>query len=235
VTDCKLCQGYGWIIVGRPNGNSGAKPCDCRRTQETESALGQTPLTPETAAMAVKGLCEVLDYAPPTEIGQGVITSAVLSMCSTAEKAMWLVQRACTLHTKWTACGIAGLRQILCSKYRPKDGINVSFTEAYPEGVPSERPLQVAPAPPALPPGHLASVSPSLEAAVGELAEAKRMPSPQEPIRFVRLPAPIIPESRPERKRITQVDIDRAVEQLRAERAQRELVMTPRTLPDNEP
>lgn len=112
MTDCKLCQGYGWIIVGRPNGNSGAKPCDCRRTQETESALGQTPLTPETAAMAVKGLCEVLDYAPPTEIGQGVITSAVLSMCSTTEQAMWLVQRACTLHTRWSTCGIPGLRQM---------------------------------------------------------------------------------------------------------------------------
>ena len=70
-----------------------------------------------------------------------------------------------------------------------------------------------------------------MEAAVRELAEAKRTPPPEEPMRFVSSPAPIIPESRPDRQPITQVDIDRAVEQHRAERAHREQVTTARTLP----
>jgi hypothetical protein len=223
VTECKLCGGTGWIIVERADGVSGAKVCDCRRTQKRQSGPGQTNLTPETAALAVEGLCETLDYAPRTEVGKAIITNALMSMCSTFEQATWLIQRACTLHTKWSTCGLPGLRQILCSKCAPKDGISVSGTEAYPEGVPSERPPQLASARPALPAGRVASASLSADAAVLELAEAKRMPSPREQIHRACSLAPIIPESRPDRERITQADVEREIELRRAERAQREL------------
>ena len=216
MTDCKVCWGTGWIIVERPDGVSGAKPCDCRRTEKMESALRQTTLTPETAALVVAGLCETLDHAPKNEVGKAIITSALLSMCSTAEQATWLVQRACMLHVKWSTCGVPGLRQILCSRYAPKDGITVSFTEAYPEGVPSEHPSKLAPAPTLLPRGHVVSVSPNVDAAVQEVAEAKRQPSPQESIRFACPPAPIIPKSGPDGRRITQVDVEREIERRRA-------------------
>lgn len=126
------CRETGWIMVERPDGVSHAKKCGCRKTQKTESSLGQTTLTPETAALGVEGLCETLAYAPRTEVGEAMITNALLSMCSTGEQALWLVQRAFTLHVKWSTCGRPGLRQILCSKYPPKDGIEVSFTEASP-------------------------------------------------------------------------------------------------------
>ena len=179
MSDCEYCGGTGWILVEHPDRDSCVKVCDCRRAQKAESAPGRTILTPETAALAVEGLCEILDYAPKTEIGKAIITNALLSMCSKVEQVTWLVQRACMLHTNLRTCGIPGLRQILCSKYAPKDGITVSSTKAYPDGVPSEQPLRVVPAPEVLPPGHTASVSPSLDAAVQEPTEAKRPPAPR--------------------------------------------------------
>lgn len=235
MTDCKVCGETGWIIVERPDGGTYAKVCDCLRTRKTESAVGQTILTPETAAFAVEGLCEGLAHAPRTEVGKAIITNALLSMCSTLEQATWLVQRACMLHIKWSTCGLPGLRQILCSKYAPKDGITVSSTEAYPEGVPSEQPQTVAPVPPALPPGHVVSVSPSVDAAVQELVEAKRLPSPQKPTRFARPPAPTIPESRPDGKRITQADVEREIERRGAGRVRREMGTTSVALPGTKP
>ena len=71
MTECKLCGGTGWIIVERADGVSGAKVCDCRRTQKRQSGPGQTNLTPENAALAVEGLCETLDYAPKNGSRQG--------------------------------------------------------------------------------------------------------------------------------------------------------------------
>lgn len=179
MNDCENCGGVGWILVERPDRDSFVKVCDCRRAQKADSAPRRTILAPETAALAVEGLCEILDYAPKTEIGKAIITNALLSMCSTVEQVTWLVQRACMLHTNWRTCGIPGLRQILCSKYAPKDGIEVSSTKAFPDGVPSEQPRRVAPAPAVLPRGHAASANPSLDAAVQELTEAKRPPSPR--------------------------------------------------------
>jgi integrase len=66
---------------------------------------------------------------------------------------------------------------------------------------------------------HTASASLSADAAVLELAEAKRMPSPREQIHRACSLAPIIPESRPDRERITQADVEREIESRRAERA----------------
>ena len=88
MTGCEDCGGTAWIIVERPDGVSYAKKCDCRKAQKTESSLGQTTLTPETAALAVEGLCETLAYAPRTEVGKAMITNALLSMCSTPEQAL---------------------------------------------------------------------------------------------------------------------------------------------------
>lgn len=119
MTYCEECGRSGWIILEGPNGVTCAKPCDCRRTKRTEPPLGQTTLTPETAAFAVEGLCETLDYAPRTEVGKAIITSCVLSMCYTVEQATWLVQRVCMLHTSWSTCGLPGRRQIFGSKYAP--------------------------------------------------------------------------------------------------------------------
>jgi len=177
MSDCQICAGSGWIIIERPDGVSGAKISDCRRIQKTSFAPGKTNLTPEAAAFIVEGLCENLAYAPKTEVGKAIITNALLSMCSTQEQAAWTVQRACMLYTKWSGCLLPGLRQIVCSKYPTKDGINLSHSEGYPEGIPPEHPPRRVPASPALSSGHVASVRQNVDTVVQEPEEAKWSPA----------------------------------------------------------
>jgi hypothetical protein len=97
---------------------------------------------------------------------------AVIRMCATKEQAWWLARRVTELYTRWGGCGVPGLRQILCSKYHPRDGVESKPTEAFPEGIPSEYP---EPAQLALPAGK---PDPQLEADIKKLVEGKRLRRP---------------------------------------------------------
>jgi hypothetical protein len=99
-------------------------------------------LTEEVASAAVNMLCETLAFAPKSDLARVLITKALMKMCYTEEDAFWLVERAANLHTNWDTCGIPGLRQILSSRGMPKDGVSISCTSAYPEGIPLEHPGQ---------------------------------------------------------------------------------------------
>jgi hypothetical protein len=135
MSDCIECHGTSWIIV-EVKGISAARPCLCRRSPTNQSAT--TPLTEEGAATAVKMLCDTLAFSPASDLGRVLITSALLRMCHTLEDTLWVVERACNLYTRWDACGIPGLRQILSSRCVPRDGVSISRTAAYPEGIPTE-------------------------------------------------------------------------------------------------
>ena len=165
---CEHCGGSGWVIV-ETNGVSAAQMCVCRAHEEQPPGK---PLTVRKAAELVEALCQVLNYAPET-VGRAIILDALMKMCATEEQAVFTINRACALHTEWKTCGIRGLRQILCSRYTPKDGISIGSTDSYPDGIPTLRPPE--PALPRLPPGVAASCDVECERAVLRLAEAKTM------------------------------------------------------------
>lgn len=146
---------------------------------------------------------------------QGARTALFLligRMCSSEEQVRWLVRRTLALCNEWP--GPLVFRQILCSKFKPADGISVGGTSTFPDGVPSEK--IEAPAGLALPPGRVASVDRGLEGGVRLLAAAKDLNR--------RRPAPV-PEvpTNPDYKPVTQADIDREVSALRDKRARAEL------------
>lgn len=163
---CDKCNGTGWLIVEH-NGFECASMCNCRaKAQQPHGKL----LTEDMAGGLVAGMCQILAFAP-AEVGQGIIVAALMEMCSTQAQATYVVNRACALHTKWETCGIRGLRQILCAVYVPADGVMVSATEAYPDGIPSIRPPESVF--PKLPPGRVASADVGCERAILALGEAK--------------------------------------------------------------
>ncbi len=203
MNSCEFCCGLGWIIVKR-NGVEGARLCKCRT--QAQQPRGK-PISEAIVGVLVEGLCQTLEFAPES-VGRALIVAALMEMCSTEEQARFVVNRACALHTKWGTCGIPGLRQILCSAYVPKDGFMLSSTEAYPEGIPSVRPPELAF--PKLPPGRAASMDLDCERAVLALGEAKSIGG------HVRSEALRIPE-RPTAPRppITEADIRKAEQQYR--------------------
>jgi hypothetical protein len=137
-------------------------------------------------------------------------------MCDSEEQLKWLTERVCDHYTKWEDCGIPGLRQMLCLQYRPKDGIELFSTKAYPDGITLEKP-HLESVSKALPPGHAVPASPSIEAVVSDLSDAKRMPKAGERLRIV---PPVVRrilevEPNPGAPKIAQADIDQEVERLR--------------------
>jgi hypothetical protein len=168
---CQTCQGTGFVIIEHDKISS-AKRCDC--CKPTAAAPGKA-VSSAVATAATEALCDVLEFAPKTELGRVLISNALISMCPTEQSVWWLVGRAPQLYRKWGACGILGLRQILCSKYAPRDGVMLSGSDEYPEGIPSDRPLDI-PSPTPLPPGHGVTADLDFEQRVQALSRVKRIP-----------------------------------------------------------
>lgn len=218
--ECELCSGTRFMIVERGS-ITAAKPCtSCGRA--SKPAKPRTPLTAEVVAVYTATICDTLAFAPPREakLARAHITNRLLAMCDSEEQLKWLTDRACDLYTKWEDCGIPGLRQILCFQYRPRDGIEPFSTIAYPDGIPVEKP-QLEPVSKALPPGHAVSASPSIEASVSDLSNAKRMPAADDRLRRSSPVVRRIPEVQPnsDAPKITQADIDQEVERRRRARS----------------
>jgi hypothetical protein len=93
-------------------------------------------------------------------------------MCSTEDQVRWLVKRTLAICNEWP--GPLVLRQILCSRFKPADGIEAGGTASFPDGVPAERPIDGF-APVALPPGRTVSADRELDDAVVNLAKLKRL------------------------------------------------------------
>ena len=163
---CPHCDGSGWIYTTDRAGNTALKACECRKQRLAPDPEG-TDLTDEVAAVQVGILCSLLGFAPQGA-AQAVIVTAMVKMCSTREQLAWLVNRAAELYSTWP--GIPALRQILCSKYKPKDGIESSWSETFPEGLPDSvsPPVPLLP----LPEGVKASLDAVIERDVSLSAEA---------------------------------------------------------------
>jgi hypothetical protein len=182
-------------------------------------------MNPETIAELCAGLT-VLKFFPTDPGGRAEVMLLIGRMAHNEGQVKWLVQRLLDLYDEWP--GPRTLRAVFCHKYKPADGkdLRTAICPGYPEGLPSEKPE-----PPllALPPGHVASADPELEAMVGQLVEdMPKIPAPvlltESDARFDRLlketltapaerPLPPVPTN-PNYRPITQEDIDRAVMQL---------------------
>jgi hypothetical protein len=162
------------------------------------------PLDVRKVAEILGGLT-LLDYFPSDPAARGALIELVCSMAQNEDQVQWLVRRMTSgLYNQWP--GPREVRACFCSKFKPKDGIEVDST-VYPDGIPSERPRPQLALPP-LPVGRLASGDQDIERTVLNLAELKRIePNGARPQRVPEIPAP-------PQKLLTQADIDKAVEEL---------------------
>jgi hypothetical protein len=99
------------------------------------------------------------------------LAKLVGQMATTHEQIEWLVNRTVAVCNEWP--GPRVLRQIFCSKFKPRDGIEAGSTEAFPEGLPRERIAEPPRA--ALPAGRVATLNAGLDKQIKDAAAAKDM------------------------------------------------------------
>lgn len=134
---CNRCGGTGWFY---DEAKEGVARCSCKRAAREPQPLSKAEMARLTIAaeQGADDLDAMPDYFAKT--GRTVIAEALVKMCSTAEQVQWVVGRAVELFRSWRECGVPGLRQVLVSRYRSRDGIESgpqAISEAYPEGLPS--------------------------------------------------------------------------------------------------
>lgn len=175
----------GWILITTRSGAEAVKACPtCRPPKRPETG---TPLTEEDAIAYARKITSVLSFAPENDLAQLAIAHFLIDdLCQFKEQAEWLARRVPQLHTKWDACGLPGLRQIFCARYeRPKDGLIITSTAAYPDGIPADRPQpQFEPPTIALPPAQVTAngiLEAGVKAAAHDLADEITRPPDRTP------------------------------------------------------
>jgi len=212
--DCLICQGNGWVET--PNG---ARRCECFVDQRSDTP--KTPIDGRSLALATRAL-SAIGYFPRDHEAQTIIGDALAAMCPNVEALRYVVRRACELYQHWDRCGLQGLRQIVCFRYRPADGIEIYGTAAYPGGLPVDAKESTLTLPAAVP--QLAIEGEVVE---GVSADARfdrkiRLLAHAKDIRRRTKKtgeAPTNPNYRP----IGDIEIQRAVDELHDQRARREL------------
>lgn len=136
------------------------------------------------------------------------IAEDMADLCHNEEQAQWLAKRMRQLYTKWP--GVPEMRAVFCAKFKPRDGIE-AFSTVYLDGIPSEKPEE----PVQLLPGRadllLEGAAEEFRETISIAAAATRMDRAQ-PLRPPKQPAQ--PPEIPAEKRITQDNIDAAVDEL---------------------
>lgn len=116
-----------------------------------------------------------MKYFPSEPAARLALVELMGELTDDEEKVRWLAKRMRTLYSEWP--GEREMRACFCSKFRPKDGIEVHST-VYLDGIPSERETTrqlEAPKLPALPPGHVATADDPMDREIQKLAAAKAM------------------------------------------------------------
>lgn len=114
-----------------------------------------------------------------------------VEMCNSESEVRWLVDRMTSgLYAEWP--GPQEMRAVLCSRYKPKDGIN-AYSTVYLDGIPaSKEQLAISGAEQKLlplPDGHVASRDERIDAGIHVLSRANKLmnnlggPATQEEIR----------------------------------------------------
>jgi hypothetical protein len=222
---CEQCAPYGgnWKLT-----EAGMGRCDCPRGSALRAAekLRSVPppehAEPRIGSAAASQACRTLrsiPFFPAEDEAQTAIADELRSLCGSLEDLDWIVTRMRRLYSRWPGC--REMRIVFCTSRRPLSGEDLghAISEAYPNGVPAQRPAIAAPAPAALPAGSTVSASPSVEAAVGDLTRAKDLRATGPTHRVRDIPLVRVPESR----RITQADVDRELQRRRERAATAEL------------
>ena len=221
---CVKCSRFDGIWMET---ETGVKRCDCPRGRAL-AAKAKVPeyrdpvISTEQATLCTEMMASI-PFFPPEEGARAVISNEIAAMCESDEQARWLAMRMVRLYRKWP--GAIEMRIVFCSTHQPLDAIGaIGESEAYPDGIPSERPPEKTPARlPGAREDHLISGSPSVEATVHDLAVKTDMNRVPGAVRVRDIPVRQLTDA----DRITPEMIDAAVLKSRAERARRELGLQP--------
>jgi len=174
-----------------------------------------------------------LQYFPPDPAARYGIADEIVSMAADIGQVEWLVSRAPKLYRDWP--GMLEIRAVFCSKFSPADHFD-AYSDVYLDGIPSEKGNDDArwlPAPDTkrLPEGveQPVSAAESVRNTVADLVVLKdlnrvvirSLPPPGKsasPPKVRDLPVVQITD----KNRITQADIDKAVEEHRAAKTREE-------------
>jgi hypothetical protein len=121
-------------------------------------------------AIGALGLLRFSPLADPET--RAAAMEEIAAMCPHLGALQWLPGRVNQLFPEWP--GMQAIRAVLCSKYKPADGVDVGCP-SFPDGIPSERleePERLA-----LPPGHQASADRELDGIIANLAARKMLPA----------------------------------------------------------
>ena len=66
-------------------------------------------------------------FYPQDEVGAAEVLLTIHRMCETADQIQWLATMVINTWEKWE--GIAGLRRLYASRFRPQDGISADTTD----------------------------------------------------------------------------------------------------------
>lgn len=123
---CDLCDN-GWRIVER-NGYSAAERCPCA------IPIKKTVLKPsiDKIGQRVLALSKLIPFFPSDELSLKIITAEVQNFCDDEENLIAFCREAMRYFTKWQ--GVAPLRALYCSMFRPADGIYPTLTFQDAEG-----------------------------------------------------------------------------------------------------
>lgn len=158
-----------------------------------------------------------LKFFPSDADARFGIAEEISEMAANEDQVVWLVKRLPKIYHEWP--GMAEVRAVFCSKFRPKDGIE-TYSTVYVDGIPSEKEPLALPPPPMrqLAAGEPVSGAESISATVSDLCRQKDMN------RVLRgLPAPPVREIPvvriTEANRISLSDLERAREEYRNRKA----------------
>jgi len=124
-------------------------------------------ITPNAAAGAVSKL-SLMAFFPGDPDARGALIWALQQLVDTEDHLDWLVERSLKLYSRWP--GIAEIRAVYCSSFRPADGVE-GYSEIYESGFPHESTA------PAAPPKRATKfcADTEFEAELRQVAQAKRL------------------------------------------------------------
>ena len=170
-------------------------------------------MNPETIARILSGL-QLFPFFPQSGDAFDALVRMVGKMAETEDQVRWLVDRMLlNPYPKWP--GPAEVRAVFCTRFKPKDGFSIAGSVVSPGEIVPNQLNKPEPEYKKLERGEPVSDDSTLNAsisALGELKDINRVTRPR------RVPGIQVTDGR-----ITQADIDRAVEDLHDKKARREL------------
>lgn len=126
----------------------------------------------EQALLVAAGRLLAMPFCPADELVKMAILDELPEIVEDDDQLRWLIARVLKLYNQWP--GLSEIRAVYCSKFRPRDGVEV-YSAVYPEGIPSEQPEIL----PALPPPRATKEltgDAKFEAELQRLAKLKQFP-----------------------------------------------------------